>query len=179
MMGEDPTKIDMGGVVVDEEDDYAELSPYRVLSRGTTYHKDLPFEAPYITEILPGFYMGGTDDYLTLPPNIDYYLSLYKWGSYKIKHALKGHEVVVMYDAEEGPDPDQIMELAAWVQESRTLGDTLVCCQAGLNRSGLVVATALVLDGYPPDEAIALLREKRSPAVLCNQAFEDFVLELA
>ena len=50
-------------------------------------------------------------------------------------------------------------------------------CQAGLNRSSLVVAIALLLSGEVStgQEAIDLIREKRDPACLCNPAFEKWV----
>jgi protein-tyrosine phosphatase len=50
-------------------------------------------------------------------------------------------------------------------------GKTLVHCQAGLNRSGLVAAVALMKLGRTADEAIKLLRDSRSPMVLCNDTF--------
>jgi protein-tyrosine phosphatase len=53
----------------------------------------------------------------------------------------------------------------------------LVHCQAGLNRSGVVTALALINLGYTPTAAIELMREKRSPLVLCNEAFENWVLD--
>lgn len=49
-------------------------------------------------------------------------------------------------------------------------------CQAGLNRSGLLTGLALVLDGMAPVDAIALLRRQRSPMVLCNDVFENWLL---
>jgi protein-tyrosine phosphatase len=53
----------------------------------------------------------------------------------------------------------------------------LVHCQAGLNRSNLIAALALMrLTGCDAAAAIALLREKRSPLVLCNEAFEQYLL---
>ena len=54
----------------------------------------------------------------------------------------------------------------------------LIRCQAGLNRSGIVMALVLIRDGYSPAEAITLMREKRSPAVLCNQQFTRWLLGL-
>ncbi len=49
----------------------------------------------------------------------------------------------------------------------------LVHCQAGLNRSGVVTALALMLNGdvATADKAIALLRARRGEAVLCNPLF--------
>lgn len=152
-------------------------NPFLAHESGYTNHGRYRIDCPYITEIAPNLYMGGTDARLVLPELIDYYLTLYPWGSYKINHQLKEHEIVTMYDALE-QNLDDILTWAKWVQDRRERGNVLVTCQAGLNRSGIIVATSLVLDGYTPEEAVALLREKRSPAVLCNPAFEDWVLAL-
>jgi hypothetical protein len=54
----------------------------------------------------------------------------------------------------------------------------LIRCQAGLNRSGIVMALVLIRDGYSPAEAITLMREQRSPAVLCNLRFTRWLLSL-
>ena len=54
----------------------------------------------------------------------------------------------------------------------------LIRCQAGLNRSGIVMALVLIRDGYAPADAIKLMREKRSSWVLCNKSFEDYLLNL-
>jgi len=54
----------------------------------------------------------------------------------------------------------------------------LIRCQAGLNRSGLVMALVLIRDGYEPADAIKLMREKRSSWVLCNKNFERYLLGL-
>jgi protein-tyrosine phosphatase len=61
------------------------------------------------------------------------------------------------------------------VNSCRGSGPTLVHCQAGLNRSSLVVVRALVLDGMDVDTAIAVVREKRSPVCLCNPSFESWL----
>lgn len=54
----------------------------------------------------------------------------------------------------------------------------LIRCQAGLNRSGIVMALVLIRDGYEPADAIKLMRDKRSSWVLCNKNFEDYLLNL-
>jgi hypothetical protein len=54
----------------------------------------------------------------------------------------------------------------------------LIRCQAGLNRSGIVMALVLIREGYSPEEAITVMREKRSDAVLCNKHFVDYLLGL-
>lgn len=52
----------------------------------------------------------------------------------------------------------------------------LVNCQAGLNRSGLVTALALIAYGYSPENAIEQIRSKRSRICLANGSFEHFLL---
>ena len=71
----------------------------------------------------------------------------------------------------------QVDAIAAWVNAGRRSAPTLVHCQAGLNRSSLVAARALMLEGRSADEAITLIREQRSPACLCNPAFERWLRE--
>ena len=53
-----------------------------------------------------------------------------------------------------------------------------VHCRAGLNRSGLICALVLMQRGYSASSAIMLLRQKRDSAVLCNNAFERWLLNL-
>lgn len=72
--------------------------------------------------------------------------------------------------------PEQLRAVrlaAADVARHLTLGRrVLVTCRAGLNRSSLIAAAALVLSGrQTPLEAIRLIRERRSPLALNNPAF--------
>jgi protein-tyrosine phosphatase len=143
---------------------------------GHAIHGNTPFDVPYISEIVPGFYQGGCEQGLLLPREIEHVVSLYKWEKYIRHENVKTFREVTMYDSNDGPDYDNIVELATLVNDCRKQGPTLVHCQAGLNRSGLVAATALVLDGIEPKIAIQRLRESRSPAVLCNKTFESWVL---
>jgi hypothetical protein len=70
------------------------------------------------------------------------------------------------------PDPGEFEQSVRWVVEHWQDGDrVLVRCQAGLNRSGLVVAAVLIRAGATPDEAIDLVRQQRSPFALCNANF--------
>ena len=71
----------------------------------------------------------------------------------------------------------EVFNLAVENTESYTVnGVATHNCQAGLNRSNLIAAQTLIFNGYAAREAIDLLREKRGPAVLCNQSFEQFLL---
>ena len=76
-----------------------------------------------------------------------------------------------MYDSSDWPDLDQVCAIASWVNTCRETGTVLVHCQAGLNRSGLILAAAMILGGWDVQHAIEHLRTERSPAVLCNQTF--------
>jgi protein-tyrosine phosphatase len=51
-------------------------------------------------------------------------------------------------------------------------------CQAGLNRSSLVVALVLLKEGYSATDAIDLIRKKRSKYALFNTYFVDFIYEV-
>ena len=51
----------------------------------------------------------------------------------------------------------------------------LVRCHAGYNRSGLVVVQALVHLGYPVDDAIFLVRYRRSKWALSNHLFVEYL----
>lgn len=66
--------------------------------------------------------------------------------------------------------------MADYVNLCRATGPTLVHCQQGWNRSGLIVALALIRAGMEPAAAIALIREKRQPECLSNQVFHDWLL---
>ena len=166
---EDPTYVP----VVDHRNS---TDPFVRRFDGYAIHGNMHFDVPYISAIMPGFYQGGCRDGLILPKEIEHVISLYQWERYIRHDGVRTFREVEMYDSNDGPDYDNIVELATLVNECRWAGPTLVHCQAGLNRSGLVAATALILEGMDPAEAIYLLREKRSPAVLCNRTFASWVL---
>ena len=138
--------------------------------------KDGKFSAPLISHIEGNLYVGGCINQVQLDEDFAHVVSLYKWERYKIGPDTKRVEVT-MYDSSARPDPDQIDWIADYVVEALEDGKTLVHCQAGLNRSNLIAAAALIKMGRTPQEAIDLLREKRSPLVLCNETFEKFLIE--
>jgi protein-tyrosine phosphatase len=144
---------------------------------GWTAHKHMFFDVPYITEIAPNLWQGGCENGLVLPRHIAHLLSLYQWESYTVLHRLRTDHTVTMYDALDQAT-HEIDRWARWTNARRRTGAVLVHCQAGLNRSSLVTARALMMEGMTADAAIMLIREKRSPAALCNQAFEDYLRSL-
>ncbi len=159
----DPTRIDLA------------VDPQRQRLVGVSAHGLLPFDVPFISEIAPDLWLGGCQDDLVLPRFIRHLVSLYPWEKYTVDHDLGSRLEVRMYDSVEQGFA-QVDAIAGWVNNCRADGPTLVHCQAGLNRSSLVVGRALVLGGMPPRAAVDLIREKRSPACLCNPSFEKWLL---
>ncbi|ALV52184.1 dual specificity protein phosphatase family protein [Streptomyces althioticus] len=69
-----------------------------------------------------------------------------------------------------------VIRLAEAACEALDAGRTvLVRCFHGYNRSGLVVAHALMRRGRPAEEAIRLVRARRSPWALHNGLFVDYL----
>jgi dual specificity protein phosphatase-like protein len=64
-------------------------------------------------------------------------------------------------------------EIASIVREGKHVA---VNCLSGVNRSGLLVARALVELGYTPQDAIEAVRRARGPMALSNQHFVRFLL---
>lgn len=167
----DPTRIDIT------------FDPREFVMKGVATHGMTPFECPYISHIKDNLWQGGCANDLVLPREIKHVISLYRWERYKVDHDLDTFEEITAYDSDDpgtlgGMNVRQVLDTAALVNRCREKGPTLVHCQAGLNRSGLVAATALVINGDVScgEDAIALLRATRSPAVLCNRTFESWLI---
>lgn len=74
------------------------------------------------------------------------------------------------------PPRDFIFSLADFAAAGMKQGFTLIHCQQGHNRSGLIAAVALIRSGLVPKlDVIRFLREKRKPEVLTNPAFAHFI----
>lgn len=129
-------------------------------------------------EIAPGLYQGGSHYYE--PRELAFFdsvLTLYgsaepaRWPTEERRfHCLDGRDL---------PDPDALATNVDWVYDRwQRRQRVLVRCQAGLNRSGLVVALVLYKAGYSASDAISLIREKRSPYALCNPRFVEHLRSL-
>ena len=143
-------------------------------------------ELSLVSEILPNLYMGGTGDsdivqfgkrlpQLHEREEFDSVVTCY---SYAQPMSWYVHEN--RYGFADGPlNPKtfaKAQEMASWLHSEWKAGrKCLSRCQAGLNRSGLVIALVLMMDGYTADDAIALIREKRDRNALFNL---DFVRKL-
>lgn len=132
------------------------------------------FSMPLVTHVVGNIWQGGCFNALQLGREYKYVVSLYPWEKYKLAEGTIRMEYE-MFDGSDVPDEDSLHSAADHVVLYAEEGRTLVHCQAGLNRSGLVTGLALVKMGMEPHAAITLMREKRSPMVLCNQAFEAWL----
>jgi protein-tyrosine phosphatase len=96
---------------------------------------------------------------------VDWFVKEFRFGIYDSD--MKDFETDELHDLVVAAHKD-------WKKGKRVL----VRCQAGINRSGLVMALMLIRDGYEPKDAIHLMREKRGQAVLANKHFEKWLMEL-
>lgn len=142
---------------------------------------DAWFDVPLISDIAPNLWMGGVIDGVALPSEIKTLISFYDWEEWDFSNADPDLLRVkwLFADASTVPDPDRLLEIAQLANERRTVGPVLIHCQAGLNRSGLATALTLISDGMSAPDAVALIRERRTPLALCNETFEHFVLNWA
>lgn len=71
---------------------------------------------------------------------------------------------------------DQVRQSAVVAADAVRRGRaTLVRCHSGYNRSGLVVAQALIELGHDSSGAVALVRQQRSPWALDNDVFMEYL----
>jgi protein-tyrosine phosphatase len=147
--------------------------------RGFVYHAvgkgiDPNIDIPLASHVKDNLWQGGCKDGVVLPDGFKHVVSLYKWERYQRPQGCELHEFTMYDSLEQGTE--QALDIADLVLECLDDGPTLVHCQAGLNRSGMVAALTLVKLGFAPADAIDLLRKGRSPLVLVNESFEEFVL---
>jgi protein-tyrosine phosphatase len=139
-------------------------------------------ELSLFSEILPNLYMGGTGDsdivqfgkrlpQLHEREEFDAVVTCY---SYAQPMSWYVHEN--RYGFADGPMDTEtfvkVEELATWLHSEWISGKKcLIRCQAGWNRSGIVMAAVLIKHGLSVNEAVRLIRERRSPNALNNQDF--------
>ncbi|MGK5552293.1 protein-tyrosine phosphatase family protein [Actinomadura kijaniata] len=140
-------------------------------------------ESPW-NEIVPGLFMGGHHRRgsggervpVVVGREFDLVVSLYRRDGCGPGDGVAHH----CREIPDGPlSADQITavrELAEIVADDVREGRrVLVRCRSGYNRSGLVVVQALVELGYPVEDAIFLVRYRRSRWALNNQLFVDYL----
>ncbi len=148
---------------------------------------DIEYPSWRADEILPGLFMGGTHDDRTVADPMplgnlggrreyDAVVTLYAWAQpvdWEVEELRYGFGDGALH----GSDLQRVLRAAAWAHERWQSGDlVMIRCQAGLNRSGLVTALVLVMDGWDPAEAIRHIRARRSPHALFNRHFVRWLL---
>ena len=138
--------------------------------------------------IAPNLFQGGTDDldviHLAQTNNrprtdlpFDAIVTMYAWArpaDWNIQEFRYGVPDASIKDI----DLDRLRQAVEFGYDRWKQGDrVLVRCQAGLNRSGLVLALILIKDGLEPSEAIARIRDNRGEDALFNQDFHKWLLK--
>ncbi|MFC6883594.1 MULTISPECIES: protein-tyrosine phosphatase family protein [Actinomadura] len=135
-------------------------------------------------EIVPGLWMGGHHyrgpggERMPAVANdeFDMVISLFRRDGHGPAPGVEHHYA----DLPDRPLlPDQLGEVCRLadlaVVAVRAGRRVLVRCHFGYNRSGLVVAHGLVTMGHPVEDAIALVRSRRSEWALHNRVFVDYL----
>lgn len=137
--------------------------------------------------IAPNLYQGGTDDLdvihlpITTKHNrtdlpFDSIITMYAWArpaDWNIQEFRYGVPDALIRDI----DLARLREAVEFGYSRWKNGDrVLVRCQAGLNRSGLVMALMLIKDGLTPQEAITMIRNARGEHALFNKDFCNWLL---
>jgi hypothetical protein len=114
----------------------------------------------------------GTHVRAVVDHEFDVVVSLYRQPGHGPAAGVEHHTMSIPDAALEDEDKDEIDRLAGIVADAVTAQrKVLVRCQAGLNRSSLVAALALVKLGWAPSAAITAIREARSLNCLFNRSF--------
>jgi len=135
------------------------------------------FDVPLISHIVGNLWMGGCIDGVRLDNDFKHVVSLYPWEKYTLNPETTDRVEFRLYDGAGIPEEHTLGSVVRYALQCVQQGKTLIHCQAGLNRSGLISALVLIKGGLGPEDAIRLLREKRHALVLCNKAFEEYLLE--
>lgn len=165
------------GVEVEAEADFASEHIEGYARAAMEQGEDGHFSVPLVSHIEGNLYMGGCLHSVRLGDDFSFAVSLYEGEAYTLGPNT-ARLVDVFHDSSHAITPNfarRMHDLAKIVNAMRAYGKTLVHCQAGLNRSGLVCALALMQEGRSAEDAIALLRAQRCEVVLCNKTFHDWL----
>ncbi|HSD49308.1 MAG TPA: dual specificity protein phosphatase [Actinomycetota bacterium] len=136
-----------------------------------------------VFEVIPGLLIGTrldpASDYDTL--GVDVIVDLEEWDWAWVP-PVPTNRMYVSFPIEDDDEVDpKVREVASFIASLIRSGRAvLVHCTEGLNRSGVVVARALMTMGQTAEDAIRLVRERRGPSVdgfpaLGNASFVDWL----
>ncbi len=144
------------------------------------------------SEILPNLWLGGTadndcvgdkcfeldrQDISIKPRHFDSVYTFYAWANpvdWQVKEFRYGY-----FDSGDTDfDLNAFKRIAVMAHADWKRGErVLLRCQAGLNRSSLILALVLMIDGYTAQQAIDLIRDKRHAKALFNPHFVEWLLK--
>ena len=133
---------------------------------------------------MPGLWMGGHEfqgrsgerEFAVVRDEFDLVLTLLRLPGHGPDHGVEHHVWPIPDGPLDGTQLAGVMRLAKAASEALDAGrSVLVRCYSGYNRSGLVVAQALVHQGSTAEEAIRLVRARRSPWALHNELFVAYL----
>jgi len=167
------------------------MAVYEIEESGVAPQHEIDWNFPLWSEILSGLWLGGTDDFDTIdyeantfgPREItkkefEVVVTLYAWAR-PVDWFVEEVRYGFYDDSSDNFDEAAVLRAAKYAHEQWKSGKSvLVRCQAGINRSGLVMGIVLMMEGYTAEQAIELMRSKRSSSVLINRSFENYLKEL-
>lgn len=126
---------------------------------------------PRYSHIVGNLWVGGHPIY-EAPDDAKFIVDLYGAAQYNCRR----HQILLAAPFDDGNQiPDSLPHLVSIVSSFLDAGPTLIHCQAGINRSCLVAAAALMKGGMAAEDAVALLRVRRDPIVLSNVDFTRYL----
>lgn len=145
----------------------------------------VPFASTRWDQIIPNLAMGGHDwnnaeniwdSDVILTDEFDVVFSLFRRVGHGPDEGVEHHMLRIPDGFLTDTDVQGVRQLADLAEAAvRAQRRTMVRCQAGYNRSGLVVAFTLLRLGYSASDAIDLIREKRSLLALHNVHFVSLI----
>ncbi|WP_073948270.1 protein-tyrosine phosphatase family protein [Streptomyces kebangsaanensis] len=145
---------------------------------------DVPAPDSPWSEIVPGLWMGGHEfrghggrlELAVVRDEFDLVQTLLRLPGHGPDPGVEHHVWPIPDGPLDGTQLAGVMRLARAACDALEQGRrVLVRCYSGYNRSGLVVAHALIHQGRSADEAIRLVRARRSPWALHNELFVDYL----
>ena len=141
------------------------------------------------SEVVEGLWQGGTSDNDVLhrptrrgevpaitTENFDTVVTMYQYAK-PVDWFVKEMRYCIYDSTISHIDKEELFDVVKFAHKEWVNGKkVLIRCQAGLNRSGLVMALVLIREGYTPADAVRLIRKNRSSYALCNDEFLEWLL---
>ncbi|MGW1955383.1 protein-tyrosine phosphatase family protein [Streptomyces sp. NPDC001920] len=145
---------------------------------------DVPAPDSPWSEIVPGLWMGGHEfrgpsgqlEFAVVTDEFDVVQTLLRLPGHGPDPGVEHHVWPIPDGPLDGTQLAGVIRLAEAACEALDDGRrVLVRCYHGYNRSGLVVAHALIRRNRSAEQAIRLIRSRRSPWALHNELFVDYL----